>query len=424
MTENTFALKGDILYAGPSRDIIIRPNAILLCENGAVAGIFEKLPARFAAVPLADYSGKLIIPGLVDLHLHAPQYTFRALGMDLELLDWLNTRAFPEEEKYASLAYASVAYEQFVDALKNGATTRASIFATIHVPATLLLMDMLEESGLVTLVGKVNMDANSSPGLQEKSAEDSLENTKAWLAACGKYTRTGPILTPRFIPSCSPALLSMLSDLQERRGLALQSHLSESPGEVAWVHELYPEVETYAEAYLQYGLFGGDVPTIMAHCVYSLGREMDVLAQQGVWVAHCPTSNSNLASGVAPVRAFLNRDMRVGLGSDVAGGHQLSLFGVMAEAIKDSKLRWRLQDSSAAPLTVAEVFYLATRGGGSFFGKVGAFEEGWAFDALVLDDQSLPCPFALSPQERLERLIYLGGDANVAHKYVAGRQVK
>ncbi len=99
MTENTFALKGDILYAGPNKALTARQNALLLCENGTVAGIFDELPARFAAVPLADYSGSLIIPGLVDLHLHAPQYAFRGLGMDLELLDWLNTRAFPEEKK-------------------------------------------------------------------------------------------------------------------------------------------------------------------------------------------------------------------------------------------------------------------------------------------------------------------------------------
>lgn len=424
MNEKTFALKGDIVYSGADRAFITRQNSWLVCEDGKVAGIFADLPDKFKGIPTQDKSGKVIIPGLTDLHLHAPQYAFRGLGMDLELLDWLNTHTFPEEEKYADLEYARRAYNYFVMDMAKGGTTRAAIFATAHVPATLLLMDMLEDTGLITRVGKVNMDANASPGLQEESAEKSLADTKEWLAASEKYSRTKPILTPRFIPNCSKELWHMLADLQKQTGLPVQSHLSENQSEVAWVKELYPNAETYADAYLQFGMLGGEVPTIMAHCVYSLGAEMDLLQKRGVWVAHCPISNSCLSSGVAPVRAFMDRDMRVGLGTDVAGGYDISIFGVMADAVKDSKLRWRMLEQDLAPLTVAEAFYLGTRGGGSFFGQVGAFEDGWEFDALVLDDSALPCPFDLTPAERVERVIYLGGDENVAEKYVAGRRIK
>lgn len=426
MNKHVYALKGDIVHSDKDGMIIVRNDQYLVCELGKVRGVYEALPAEYKDIPVEDKTGKLIIPGLVDLHLHAPQYAFRSLGMDLELLEWLESRAFKEEAKYADLDYARKAYSLFVMDLAKGATTRASIFATAHVPATLLLMDMLEDSGLITQVGKVNMDRNSAAELQEASAQASLEDTRRWLDACrGRYARTTPILTPRFTPSCSDELLEGLGHIQAQDKLGVQSHLSENLGEIQWVKELCPGVDTYADSYLRHGLLGGaDCPTIMAHCVYTQGEELDLLKQQGVWVAHCPISNSCLSSGIAPVRSFMEKGVPVGLGTDIAGGYELSLFRVMASAIQDSKLRWRLEDSSQAPLTVQEVFYLATRGGGSYFGQVGAFDEGYEFDALVLDDRTLPCPFELTPLERLTRIIYLGSDANVMEKYVAGRRIK
>ncbi|MFR9190595.1 MAG: amidohydrolase family protein, partial [Anaerotruncus massiliensis (ex Togo et al. 2019)] len=142
----------------------------------------------------------------------------------------------------------------------------------------------------------------------------------------------------------------------------------------------------YGGAYDRFGLFGGDAPTIMAHCVHSTGEEIDLMQARGVFIAHCAQSNTNLASGVAPVRAYLDRGMKVGLGTDIAGGFSLSVFRAMADAVQASKLRWRLLDDSLRPLTVPEAFYLGTKGGGEFFGKVGSFEEGYEFDAVVLDD--------------------------------------
>lgn len=425
MKQNTFALRGDILYSDAQKQLVVHKDSWLVCENGKVAGIFDALPGRYSGIPAHDHSGRLITPGFTDLHLHAPQYSFRGLGMDLELLDWLEQHTFPEEAKYIDLEYARKAYSLFVQALVRGGTTRASVFATVHLPATLLLMELLDSSGLVTYVGKVNQDRNSNPDLQEQSAEASLEATRHWLnEAQGRFSNTRPILTPRFVPSCSDPLLKGLGNIQRQTGLPVQSHLSENLAEIAWVKELCPKVETYADAYIHSGLFGGPgCPTIMAHCVHSLGQELAQLRHYGVWVAHCPISNHSLSSGVAPVRAFLQNGVRCGLGTDIAGGYDLSIFGVMAAAVNDSKLRWRLQDDSLAPLTPAEAFWLATRGGGSFFGRVGAFEPDYEFDALVLDDTNLPCPFSLTPAQRLERLIFLGGDTNVAEKYVAGKKI-
>lgn len=424
--EKVFALKGNILHSTKEKTIDCRENSWLVCENGKTAGIFKELPGKYAGAEKRDCGNALIVPGLVDLHLHAPQYAFRGLGMDMELIEWLNTNTFPEESKYKDLEYARVAYGQFAADIKKGGTTRAAVFATVHVPATLMLMDMLEQAGISAFVGKVNMDRNAPETLCEESAEASLAATKSWLSECAQkgYKKVKPMLTPRFVPSCTDELMQGLGRLQKEHGLAVQSHLSENLSEIEWVKELCPGAETYADAYLQHGLFGGGgCPTIMAHCVYSEGEEMRQIAENGVYVAHCPLSNTGLSSGVAPVRAFLNSGVNVGLGTDVAGGHSLSIMRVMAEAVQASKLRWRLLDQSMKALTVPEVFYMATRGGGSFFGKVGAFDEGYEFDALVLDDSHLPTPLELTPEQRLERLVYLAGDECVAEKFVAGERV-
>ena len=421
---NSFVLKGDILWSRTPQDMSICENQYVVCEHGVCAGVFPTLPERFASLPVHDYTGKLIIPGLVDLHAHAPQYAFRSLGMDLELLDWLDTQTFPQEARYADPDYARRAYTLFVDDLRRSSTTRAVLFGTLHVDATLTLMGLLEDSGLITRVGKVNMDRNSPDCLREESAAASLAATRQWLDGCRDFTRSRPILTPRFIPSCSDALMEGLRDLQRETGLPVQSHLSENQGEIAWVSELCPDSTGYGDAYDRFGLFGGDgCPTIMAHCVWSDEAERARMKQNGVFVAHCPQSNVNLSSGIAPVRAFLNEGLSVGLGSDIAGGVHLSMLRAIADTIQVSKLRWRLQDASLAPITLPEAFYLATRGGGAFFGKVGAFESGFEFDALVLDDTMLPCPFDLSPPERLTRVVYLADDRAVTHKYVSGRKL-
>ena len=424
MLDNIFSLKGDIVYSKDKYHLNIGKDHYLICENGICQGVYEVLPEQYKEAECFDFSGKLIIPGLIDLHVHAPQYAFRGLGMDLELIDWLNTNVFPEEQKYMDLDYAQKAYEIFVDDLIKSPTTRACIFATLHTPATLLLMDLLEEKGFYAYVGKVNMDRNSPDTLCEESAKVSAFTTRQWIEESNqRYQKVKPILTPRFIPSCSDELMMYLSDLQRKYQLPVQSHLSENTGEIEWVRELCPKADGYADAYNRYNLFGKDCPTIMAHCVHCTEEEIQMMKKQGVYIAHCPSSNTNLSSGIAPVKQFLEQDMQVGLGSDVAAGHTLSMFQVMAQAVQASKLRWRLVDQAYAPLCLEEVFYLATKGGGSFFGRVGSFEQGYAFDALVIDDSELRQPQELTIKQRLERLLYLAQDHFIVAKYINGKKL-
>ncbi len=417
----TFALKGNLLYTPSPDSMVCLQNHFLVCEKRQVAGTFDVLPEKYQGIDVTDCGNALIVPGLVDLHLHAPQYAFRGLGMDMELLDWLQTRTFPEEARYADPDYAEKAYRLFVEALKRSATTRALIFATLHVEATLLLMRLLDETGMVAGVGKVNMDVNS-PDYYGESTETSVRETRRWL----RESRSGfntvfPVLTPRFVPACSGELMAFLGDLQQQYGLPLQSHLSESPAEVAWVKSLYPDSRCYGDVYDRFGLFGTHGPTVMAHAVYSTTEEVELIRKRGVFIAHCPQSNINLASGIAPAKAYLEEGIRIGLGSDVAGGFSLSGFRGIADAVQASKLHFRLLDQSRKPLSLSEAFYLATKGGGAFFGRVGSFEPGYAFDALVLDDGFWPSVEVPDPVDRLERLVYLGDDRCVRQKYVDGR---
>lgn len=422
--ENTRILKGDICYSIDKNTLITVEDGYLVCENGTSSGVFPRLPEMYAGLPVEDYSGKLITPGLTDLHMHAPQYAFRGFKMDLELLDWLNSSAFPEEARYEDPDYARDAYSIFVQDLKKSVNTRACLFATLHLPATRILMDLLEESGMETFVGKVNMDRNCPDYLRETDGDASADATIAWLEeTAGAYSHVRPILTPRFIPACSDRLMERLADIQRAWHLPLQSHLSENPEEIAWVQELAPQSRFYGDAYDRFGLFGGEVPTIMAHCVHCPPEEVELMKERGVYIAHCPQSNANLTSGAAPVRRFLDQDMRVGLGSDIAGGTVLSIFRAMAEAIQTSKLRARLTGDGLKPITMEEAFFMGTKGGGSFFGKVGSFEEGYEADAIVLDESRIPPPQKLTVKERLERFLYLSGDDWVLHKYVKGRRL-
>ena len=419
----SFAIKGDFCYSKNENELKFYENSFSVCIAGKSAGVFRELPEKYRNLPLIDYTGKLITPGLVDLHVHAPQYAFRGLCMDMELLDWLNAYAFPEEAKHADIEYSRKSYSAFADDLKKGAATRACIFATIHVPATLLLMELLENTGIVSMVGKVNMDRNSPDILREKSSESSAKSTREWLERCKSFKNTSPVLTPRFIPSCTDDLLQSLSKIQKEYRLPVQSHLSENKNEIDFVQKLYPKSSCYGEVYKQFDLFGGETPAVMAHCVWSDDKETELLSKQKVFIAHCPQSNMNLSSGAAPVRRYLSAGIPVGLGSDVAGGAHTSIFRAMTDAIQVSKLRRVLTNENLAPLTLEEAFYMGTLGGGAFFGKVGSFEEGYEFDALVTDDKPLAPPFELTLRERLERVVYLADDRYITAKYVRGISV-
>ena len=429
--KNSFVIKGNICQTKEPTKLDLHESSFVVCLDGVSKGIFKVLPKEYADLPLYDYGDELVFPGMVDLHIHAAQYAFRGLCMDLELMDWLKRYTFPEEEKFEHLDYAEKAYAIFVEAMKNGATTRSCVYATRHRYATELLMKMMEDSGLVSYVGKINMDREASEALIEDSAEISAYTTFGWINAVkDKYENTKPILTPRFIPCCTDKLMEELREIQMAYGIPVQSHLSESKGEVEFVKILRPNNPFYGDSYNEYDLFGKnddintDVKTLMAHCVWSTDEEVELMYKNGVFVAHCPASNMNLTSGIAPIRKYLNAGLKIGLGTDVSGGHSDSMFRAITDAIQVSKMYFKMVDQNYRPIIFPEAFYMATKGGGEFFGKVGSFEDGYEFDCIVLDDSILAHPQQLNLAERMERAVYLGLDQRkISAKFVAGRKI-
>lgn len=413
--------RANIIFTPMSNHFEVVPHGYVAVDNGKVEGIYQKLPQHLSGYPINDYGDRLLIPAMNDMHVHAPQYRNQGMAMDEELLPWLQNYTFPEELKYADTAYAERMYRRFVHDLWRFGTMRVVAFASVHLESTRLLIRLLDKAGMGGRVGKVNMNRNCPEGLQE-SVNDAVKACDALAEEFESDDRlVRPIVTPRFIPSCTPEMLQACGEMARRHHLPVQSHLSENQNEIAWVKELEPESQNYADAYDRYGLLG-QTPTVMAHCVWTDGDELEMLRQRGVMVAHCPTSNFNVASGLAPIRRFLDAGIPVGLGSDVSGGHDFSIFRMMVYAIQVSKMHYQ-HDKNCKFLTLSEAFWMATKSAGRFFGRVGSFEPGYDFDALVIDDSELLIDPDYSLLQRLERFVYIGDDRHIAARYCQGRLI-
>ena len=414
--------KAHILYTKEkSRFEVLENGYVAVDADGRVTGVSADWTSLDGeGVEVVDFGDRLLIPAMNDLHVHAPQYRNQGIAMDLELLPWLQNYTFPEEMKYADTAYAERMYRRFVRDLWRFGTMRACVFATIHTDSTRLLMQLFQEAGMGALVGKVAMNRNCPEGLSE-SVADMVQGYETLIAEYNKpEALVQPIITPRFIPSCTPDMLRACGELAAKYQLPVQSHLSENKDEIALVQNLEKDSTCYGDAYDRYGLFG-QTPTVMAHCVWTEGEELELMKRRGVMVAHCPTSNLNLASGLAPVRTFLEEDIPVGLGSDISGGHDLNIFRMMVYAIQVSKMYYQ-QHHDHRFLTLSEAFWIATKSAGSFFGRVGSFEPGYEFDALVIDDSDLNHDH-YSLLHRLERYIYLGDDRQITHRFCRGKAI-
>lgn len=414
-------LKGNIVHTPAAGELKILENGFIVSDDGKIVGLFDALPDIYAGAPVVDYGDALIMPSFADMHMHAPQYPMLGMGMDLPLLDWLNTYTFNTEAAFKDEDFARETYRALAAEMIANGTTRVCAFSSLHRKATLILMEEFEKAGLTGFVGKVNMDRNSGDVLTE-TTEESMRETLTWLDEA-HFEHIKPVLTPRFTPTCTNELMAFLGKLAAERDLPVQSHLSENTSEIAWVRELHPDCAQYWESYAKYGLFNDK--TVMAHCVHSDERERQAMKDNGVWVAHCPDSNVNLISGTAPVRKMMNEGVHVVLGSDIAGGAQLAMYRVVAAAIRASKVKRIETDWTDEFLTVAEAFYLGTTAAGAFFGAKGGFATGDKLHAIVVNDERFPKPVRkLTVKERFERAVYLMTAADITAVYSDGRKVK
>lgn len=403
------------------------PDGALLLDGTRIAdaGRFEDLAPRHAGAEVRDLRPCWILPGLMDLHVHLPQY--EAVAMDgLELLPWLETFIFPSEARFADARIARDSAERFfADALAWGTTT-AVVYGTIHAEATDAAFQVAEACGIRAAMGKVMMDRHAPETLRE-TAEASLSDSEAlirrWHGAAGGRLRYA--LAPRFAPMCSPELMRGVGVLAGRHGAFLQTHLSENREELAWVARLFPEAANYTDVYARHGMLGRR--TLLGHGIHLDGPERAAIRGAGASLVHCPTSNAFLASGIMPLRRWLDEGMAVGLGTDVGAGTTLSLWHEMAMACTASKLRWAdTRGDADRPLRPAEALHLATAGGAHVLGLegvTGTLDAGGAADFVVVDPR-VPDPAGRAedaPERVLSRLLYRGEQAMVRATVVDGR---
>ncbi|TMS03507.1 Guanine deaminase [Larimichthys crocea] len=372
---------------------------------------------------------EFFMPGLVDTHIHASQYSYAGTALDMPLLQWLNTYTFPVESRFKDLEFANRVYTKVVKRTLRNGTTTACYFATIHTDASLLLGQIANDFGQRALVGKVCMDRNNSVKHYKETNQESQEETCRFISELlnKKYPLVKPVVTPRFAPSCTGALLGQLGAIAKNNNLHIQSHISENVEEVKLVKELFPESESYTDVYHKYNLLTDK--TVMAHGCHLSDEELDLFRQTGASLSHCPNSNISLCSGVLNVRKVLKHKVRLGLGTDVAGGYSASILDAMRRALESSKVL-TIQDPEHDTLTFEEVFRLATLGGSqalSLDDQTGNFEVGKDFDALRVNVAAPGGPIDLiqseEPKILLEKFLNLGDDRNIVQVFVAGRKV-
>ncbi|RKP14827.1 guanine deaminase-like protein [Piptocephalis cylindrospora] len=383
-------------------------------------------------------SQEFLFPGLVDTHLHAPQYVFTGTGGDTPLLEWLEKYTFPQESRFKDLNHAQHVYERCVRRLLRNGTTTAAYFATMHVPATKVLADTMLRLGQRGWVGKVCMDANS-PAFLRETHKEALEGTREIVSYIQSLDTPllRPCVTPRFAISCADETLRSLGNLASTMSLPVQSHLSENKGECEAVRQLFPNHANYTDVYHETGLLGPS--TVMAHCIHLSQEEKKVIKATGTGISHCPGSNFSLRSGILNVRSLLQQNIPVGLGTDVSGGYGTSIMGTMREAITASRLLHALSEErgekeTLESLTLEEVLYLATLGGAGIMGlakEVGSFEVGKSLDVLRVNlgadlgggDVAVDTFGQDGPREKLEKWVNLGDDRTLTHVWVSGKLV-
>ncbi|XP_064793772.1 guanine deaminase-like isoform X2 [Oncorhynchus masou masou] len=313
--------------------------------------------------------------------------------------------------------------------LRNGTTT-ACYFATIHTDASLLLGQIANDFGQRALVGKVCMDTNNFVPHYRETPDESHDETNRFISEMlkKKYPLVMPVVTPRFALSCSTALLGHLGEIAKNNHLHIQSHISETKEEVKLVKELFPDYDSYTDVYHKHNLLTDK--TVMAHGCHLTDEELKLFREKGASVAHCANSNISLCSGMLDARRVLNHKVKLGLGTDVAGGYSPSMLDAVRRTLDTSKAL-TIQDPQYQTLTFEEVFRLATLGGSqalSLDEHTGNFQVGKDFDALRVNTAIAGGPIDLinhgeGPKVLLEKFLNLGDDRNIAEVYVAGKRV-
>jgi len=444
------AFLGNLLHAPLRGDLeLLRDALIIVGGNGRITAVHaqpsaarNQLLQRFTAddALVRLRAGQYLLPGLVDLHIHAPQWPQLGKALELPLEEWLQAHTFPLEARYADAAYARSVYRDLVTSLLANGTTTAVYFGSLHLPATQILADVCLAKSQRALIGRVAMDdAQLCPAYyRDSSAQHAVDETRAFI----EYVRAMPgndarliqaVITPRFIPACSDELLRQLGALAAESGCRVQTHCSESD----WEHQFVLRRCGCSDARALEGFGLLSRRSILAHGNFLSDADLATIAERGAVVAHCPLSNVYFSDAVFPLRRALAQGVHVGLGTDIAGGASPSILenarhAVIASRTLESGVDARQSRAARrrpnSRVDVPTAFWLATAGGGLALDlPVGVFREGFEFDSVLIDagapDSNLTLDAADSPHDILQRIIYHAARANIRTVWVSGRCV-
>jgi guanine deaminase len=419
------ALRGDLLDFGSdpawgdvgSDAVRFRPDHWLLIVDGRIVGTTADAPD--ASWTAHDHSGRLILPGFIDTHVHSPQLDVIA-SYGTELLDWLDQHTFPAEIRYADRAHAEAGAALFLDALISHGTTAAVVFPTVHKVSADALFAAGQARGMRLVAGKVLMDRHAPDGLRDASVAQAERDCVDLIARWHGTDRLAYAVTVRFAPTSSPEQLAMAGRLcRDDPSLYMQTHLAENRAEVKWVHELFPDARSYLDVYARAGLL--HAKSVFAHGIWLDDADRAALHAVGAQIAHSPSSNLFLGSGLFDWRAAEAAGVAVSIASDVGGGTSLSMLRNCAYAYK-------VQAMAGQRLTAWKALHAATRGAARALGlerEIGSFDVGCAADVCVWDWAVGPVALrrgalARDLHERTFAFMLLADERNLVNAFVNG----
>lgn len=412
----------------PETDFIFISDGLLVTHNGKVVDIgdYQQLNATYSQQlqSLTDYSGKLIVPGLIDSHLHFPQ-TEMIASYGEQLLEWLQNYTFPTESKFDDEDYAYLMAELFVQQLLSNGTTSAMVFSSVHPTAAECLFRVAEKYQMKLIIGKVCMDRNCPDELRDTADTAKLDSAQLIEKWHGRG-RAHYAITPRFAPTSSHAQMYALGELaQQYPDVFIQTHLSENKHEIEWVKQLYPEFDSYLAVYDHFNLVRER--SVFGHCLHLSEDEWALFKDRKASIAFCPSSNMFLGSGLFDLQQAKNHQIPIALASDVGAGTSFNMLRIMGEAYKVCQLK----GTQMSPL---EGLYMMTQGAAialNLESQIGNLNPGSDADFVVLDPRSTPishlrtqdCLFEQSicaPSEVIFALSMLADDRTIHATYVAG----
>ena len=418
------------LRAWPDGGVIFDPATGLIVAVGdysPVSRANRPLPTRWLDISTPSGARPVICPGLIDVHAHLPQYPASGRGQG-ELLPWLKDYIFPLEREFTAAKSRQDSPRFFRELARHG-TTSAMLYTAVTDESCDLAFQAAEASGLRITLGKMMMDLNSYGEIApEKIVSVSLAQSerlcRRWHGANNGLLSYA--FSPRFAVSCTEKMMRGAAELAERYQAPVQTHLAENLSEIERVRQLYPTAKDYTDVYDRCGLL--TARSVLGHCIHLSDREIRTLSHHLAKVAHCPTANFYLSSGLLPLKRLRDAGITVGLGTDVGAGPELNLWQVMRSAIETQRARTYV-DPANPPLRPAEAFHLATQGGADTLNKgrtLGSLDPGKEADLLILDPAAV-VPYGdthtLEPQELVTLFIYRGGPQATLAAFVRGQVV-